>query len=426
MSDIEMKVLGEYIPGVKSSISLNKLKKFVNVPFYIPWYKSKESNKVFPLFMQEISDLNPKWNIPGLISRNPFFDHAQIKYFAAYKDDEPVGRIMAFIDHNYNKENNENTGWIGLFESIEDRYVAEQIIDNGVQYLNEKGCEKVNGPAKFNANGEIGLLIDGFEKKPYFMEPYNPPYYQKFFESFGFEKENDWYSMQTDEYLSNAYMKKSQAIIKRLLGTKRCHIKNGFNIRNINFKDMKKEIDIIKNLYNNAWSQGNHPQFVKMTDNEMYSLASGLKKIALEELIFIAEKDKKPIGVSVSLPNINEAIEEYDQSNYTRNSSMKPSRNFINYHDLKRDISIFSNIKKRFKEKGFQSMRILILGVEKEYRKSAIDARLYIETAKNALSYEIKQGSGSQLADTNLDITNPLFKIGKMAFTWRVYSKGLR
>jgi len=423
MSGIEVKELGEYIPKEKCTISLNKLKEFVNVPYYIPWYFSSESNKVFPLFLQEISDLNPtKWQIPGILTRNPFFDHTQIKYFAAYKNEQPVGRIMVYKDYKYNEFNGGDFGWFGLFESIDDKFVAKHLLETATEYLKQNGCKKVLGPAKFNANGEIGLLIEGFDKKPYFMEPYNTPYYHEFFESFGFEKENDWFSMHTNEELSKKYMEKIENLMKLTKGTKRDPLSNGFVIRNIDFKNIKNEIKIIKSLYNPIWNEGTHPQFVQMTDAEFNGLAAGIKTVALEDLIFIVEKEiesnqMKPIGVSVSVPNINEVINEYD----LKIKDYVPSKKFLNFKDLKRDISIFDNMNKCLKEKNFKSMRILILGVEKKYRLSGIDAWLYYETARKALSIGIKEASGSELADINFDITNPLFKMGEKAMTWRVY-----
>jgi hypothetical protein len=236
-------------------------------------------------------------------------------------------------------------------------------------------------------------------------------------------KENDWYSMHTNEELSRKYMEKIENLLKVLSGTRKDPLSNGFSIRNISFKNMKQEIETIKKLYNPVWGEGNHPQFVQMNDAEFNILAAGIKTIALEDLIFVVEKEGKPIGVSVSVPNINEVINEYDSDSKRKN--YLPSKNFFSIRDLKRDISIFSSIKQRLKEKKFEGMRILILGVEKQYRLSGIDARLYYETSKKALSIGIKEASGSELADINFDITNPLFKMGEKAMTWRVYSLNL-
>ncbi|MDD5659876.1 MAG: hypothetical protein PHR39_07710 [Actinomycetota bacterium] len=416
-----IKDLGEHIPGIKTRFSLNEIKEFVIVPYFIDWYKSRHSNKIFPIYLQEVSDLNPtNKQIPGILTKNPFFDHTQIKLFKIDSNNIPSGRIMAFIDFNYNKTHKQKVGWLGLFESVEDPYVAEALLETGINYLQKNGCTKIMGPAKFNANGEIGLLIDGFGKKTYFMEPYNAPYYREFFENYGFKKENDWFSVNTDTLISSNYMNKIENLMEKINGTVRNERLNGFNIRNINFKKIKNEIKIIKNLYNPIWSKGNHPQFTEMTDEEFNIMALGIKTIALKELIFIVEKNKIPVGISVSIPNINEIIEGYDNRN-----KQLPSKYFFSVKDLRRDIDIFSEIKRRVKMKKIDGIRILILGVDEKYRKIGIDSKLYYKTAQAAKAIGIKHASGSQLADINFDILNPLFKIGRISMTWRVYGLSL-
>ena len=64
-----------------------------------------------------------------------------------------------------------------------------------------------------------------------------------------------------------------------------------------------------------------------MTDDEFNVLCRGIRTIAIRDLIFIVEKNKVPIGVSVSLPNINEIIAEYDHSRRFDRGYM-PSYNF--------------------------------------------------------------------------------------------------
>jgi len=413
MTHTSVKELGEYIPGRFNSLNLNRIKQFVAVSYYIDWYDSPQSNKIFPLMLQELSDLNPtNYRIPPLISRNPYFDHTRIKYFIAYKGLKPAGRIAAFIDYNYDLK----TGWIGCFESVEDKDVAFMLFDAASSYLKANFCKTIIGPAKFNAGGEIGLLIDGFENKPYFMEPYNPPYYRDYFNQYGFVKENDWYSVSTDALLSKDYMDKISRITARILNSKRNEKFNGYKIRNIDFSNLGKEIEIIRELYNQVWNDGHHPQQVKMTNAEFKTLALGIKEIALEELIFIAEKDGLPVAVSVNLPDINEVIENHDSIRIHI-----PGNRFYTLRDIKRDIAIFLKIKEKLKQKSFTKTRLFILGIKKEYRKNGLDSRLYWTIAKTAISMGIIHGSASQLADINLDIINPIFKLGKIAMTWRVY-----
>lgn len=214
---------------------------------------------------------------------------------------------------------------------------------------------------------------------------------------------------------------------EKIAGTRReLSNSNGFVIRNVDFSNLGHEIKIIRELYNEIWNAGNHPQQTELTEKEFDVLAMGIRAIALEDLLFIVEKDKKPVGVSISLPDVNEIIDEYDSGHKNRNSTSNnyvPSSNFLNFKDLKRDIDIFNIVKSRLKLKKFYGTRILILGVKEEFRKTGIDSKLYFQTFKRGKELGFIHGSGSQLADINIDILNPLFKMGKLSMTWRVYSK---
>lgn len=418
--------------------TLDQLKQFSIVPFFIPWYKSQESNKVLPLYLNEIMDLNASERpLAKIIGNNPFFEHTDITYLIAKKDDTPVGRIAAFVDRRYNDENDESSGWIGLPEFTEDLYVGEHLIQSAIESLKKKGCKKVIGPAKFNANGEIGLLVEGFDKKPFFMEGYNAPYYQEYFENLGFKKENDWYSIQADvgegSKLRN-YMSKAESLIQHAKNSssERTRLLRDVNIRPISFADFKKEVGVLEELYNGEWGGGNHPQFVTMTHNEMDALASGIKTIALEELVLVAELDGKPIGISATVPNLNEVITSYDN----QRPGQVPSQRFLSVPDLKRDISILADTKARLSaaksrmyepernslKQAFDSYRVLILGVKKEYRQNGIEGLLTYNTFKNARKMGGKYGSFSLLADINSDIINMLLNTGDIAMTYRVYS----
>jgi len=416
MSEFHIKELGEYKPNYFNSLNLNKLKEFVIVPYFIDWYRSSHSNKIYPLFIHEIESLNPTFSrLPGILSRNPFFDHTQIKFFIAYSNGRPAGRIMSFIDYNYNKRHNFKSGWLGLFESIENKDLAFGLLDKAVDYLKKNGCGKIIGPAKFNAGGEIGLLVDGFENKPYFLEPYNAPYYKNIFEEYGLVKENDWYSVVTDSAASRNYMERIERVLLKI-SNKDNKTLNEINIRNVNFKDFGNETERIKELYNNIWDTGNHPQQVRMTDAEFNLQASGIKAISIEDLMFIIEKDNTPIGISINIPDINEVIEDFDSR-----WPYMPSKRFLNLRDFSRDIKIFNLIRKKLKTGGLARLRILMLGVKKEFRKTGIESKIFFKINKDAVDLGFKYASGSQMADINLDIINPIFRLGKVAFTWRVY-----
>lgn len=88
---------------------------------------------------------------------------------------------------------------------------------------------------------------------------------------------------------------------------------------------------------------------------------------------------------------------------------------------MARDIKIFNLVRKRLKTKGYTRFRSLILGIKKEYRRAGIESKVYSKINTDAVNLGFRYASGSQLADINLDIVNPISKLGRVAFTWRVY-----
>ncbi|BAL80671.1 N-acetyltransferase [Caldisericum exile] len=401
------------------NILLKDLKAFVSVPFFISWYRSAESKKVFPLLLQELQDLNPdrirlKKFLPGY---NPFFKHLDyLQYYLYEENGKPVGRVASLIDRNYKEKKYQGRiGIIGLFEA-ETREIGYKLLDEAIKDLKNEGCTKIIGPMRFNASGEAGLLIDGFEHTPMPMEPYNPPYYKEIFDQYG-EKENDWFSFIIDQEKASQYMERVTAILNNSLNIEEKLRKEGIVIRDANLKDYANEIEKIRKIYNAAWDTIEHPQFEKFSDEEFNYIAASLKQIALPELIYIVEENGNAIGVSVTIPNINEVIKEVDDKIFKK---FYPKSFPLSLSDTYRDLIIFREITRRLKSKKFKSARIFILGLLK--KRTGLDALLYKRTFDVGTSLGMEYASASQIADTNLNMTNPLMKMGTVGLTWRVYN----
>jgi len=86
---------------------------------------------------------------------------------------------------------------------------------------------------------------------------------------------------------------------------------------------------------------------------------------------------------------------------------------------LVRDMQILRLTKSKIRNQRFRSARVMILGTL--VKKIGLDALLYLKTYEIAKNRGIVIGSGSQIADTNLEMKNPLMKFGRVTLTWRVY-----
>ncbi len=403
-------------------LPITRLKKFVGVAWSIPFYSTAESRKVMPLLAVEMNDLNPDRNwwkkkFPGA---NPFFHHCSfLQYYVALKNGKPVGRIAAFIDRSYHEPMVQGEiGWIGLFESFDDDDVASVLLDAATADLQQNGAVKIIGPARFNANGEDGLLVDGFDKHPMVMEPYQPPYYRRFLERWGV-KENDWYAFRMTHQSASAYMKRLDDMRKRGQDLEQRLARQGVAVRSVKISDWKNEVARVKTIYNVAWDTRVHPQFEQFSEEEFDYLAAGLRMIVIEDLVFVVEDITKPdhpvIGMSVTLPDLNEVVEEYDRLH----AGYIPSHHIYGLSDLRRDLGIYRLLRSRVKNRQFRQCRVFVLGTTR--KKSGIDAVLYEKTYLAGLNMGVQFGSGSQVADTNPEIYTPLSRMGTADITWRVY-----
>lgn len=403
-------------------LPIGRLKEFVGIVWRIPFYSTADSHKAMPILAVEMNDLNPdrRWWKRRFPGANPFFHHCSfLQYYIAYRNGRSVGRLAAFIDRSYHETMvHGEVGWVGLFESFDDDETASALLEAATEDLQQAGAVKIIGPARFNANGEDGLLVEGFDKHPMVMEPYQPPYYTRFLEKWGV-KENDWYAFRITHESASPYMERLTRMRSRGQGLEQRLARQGIVARSVKIADWASEIARVKTVYNSAWDTSVHPQFERFSEEEFDYLAAGLRMIVIEDLIFVVEDTTKPdhpvVGMAVTLPDLNEAVEEYDRLH----TGYVPSRHIYGLSDIRRDLRIFRLLRSRVKRRDFKCARVFVLGTTR--RKSGIDAMLYEKTYLATIGMGVQLASGSQIADTNPEIYIPLSRMGSADITWRVY-----
>ena len=114
--------------------------------------------------------------------------------FVAYRGQEVCGRIAAILNQGHIVRFNERRGMFGFFDCIDDQEVANGLFDAVRQWFADQGIHRLRGPENPSMNYELGLLVDGFDSPPMFMMTYNPPYYARLIENYGFRKSQDLYA----------------------------------------------------------------------------------------------------------------------------------------------------------------------------------------------------------------------------------------
>ncbi|MBN2709140.1 MAG: hypothetical protein JXR46_08850 [Calditrichaceae bacterium] len=369
----------EIIP-VRNSKQLKHFLKF-------EWQINKDvKNWISPLYMERKKLLDTK--------RNPFFEHAEIEFFLAYKDEKLCGRIAAITNQNYNDFQGNKAGMWGFFECINDQEAANALFKAAADWLKSKGKDEMIGPMNPSTNDECGMLIDGFDTPPFLMMTHTLPYYPKLTEGFGNKKAKDLYAwLLTTETAIKSIPEKMVRVSEKILD------KYNIQIRNIRIKDIKNEIKLIKEVYNDAWSR--NWGFVPFTDVEIDKLAADLKTIADERMIFIAEKAGKPVGFCVSLPNLNEIMVKIP------NGRLLPTGIF----------------KLLFGLKKIKQVRVIILGVIKEIQSLGLSSVFFINTILNAKKYGYTGGELSWILEDNHAMNKVIEIVGSNIYkTYRIYT----
>jgi len=180
-------------------------------------------------------------------AKNLFFKKGEATRWILKNDSgELIGRIAAFIDREKAFTWDQPTGGLGFFECINDREAAFVLFDTAKKWLQEKGMEAMDGPVNFGENERYwGLLVDGFTH-PGFGMPYNPVYYQKFFEDYGFRIFYKQFSYHLD--ITKPFPERFWKIAEWVSQ------KPGYSFRHFRWSEQEKFIADMVQIYNDAWS----------------------------------------------------------------------------------------------------------------------------------------------------------------------------
>jgi len=266
-----------------------QLKQFITFPWKI--YRD-DPNWVPPLIFNQLQFFTP--------GRNPYFAHSKCQLFMAFRGAEPVGRISAHENNQHIRVHKDGAGFFGFFECIDDDTVGQALLDAASNWLRERGLKTMRGPLSFSVNDEAGLLIDAFDEPPLIRMTYNPPYYAGLIEGYGLQKIQDLYAYAMFE--SDGLSESVRGIADAALEDPK------LAVRTINERDFKNEMEKIRKIYAEAWSE--NWGAVPLTDDEFDRIVGELKLITDRDLFFIAEYDGEPAGMSLVLSDVNEALKK--------------------------------------------------------------------------------------------------------------------
>jgi len=370
--------------------------------------ENKAERKKFIDLAWALNKSDPAWVPPLRVSvednlatqKNPFYKHARISCWNAYRSSgEHVGRIAAVVDDRHNEFHQEKTGFWGFFECVNDPIVSRELFDIAETWLKEQGMKVARGPANPSMNHECGLVINAFEHAPYVMMTHNPAYYVDLVEKQNYLKAKDLFAFDMNPNEFDPRVKRIAAKVKE---------KGRVQIRPINMKNFQAEVQIIREIYNSAWEK--NWGFVPMDEAEFKHLAKQLKSVIWPEFCQLGFVDGKPIGFSLSLPDLNQVLTGIP------NGRLLP-------------FSIFKLLSgMRPKAGKINRVRVITLGVVPEMRASGLASVFYVEAYEQAVKMKMTgQSEMSWILEDNKEMISAITAFAKKPpyKTFRLYDKAL-
>ncbi|MCL4442092.1 MAG: hypothetical protein M1609_16340, partial [Firmicutes bacterium] len=159
------------------------------------------------------------------------------------------------------------------------------------QWLLGNGCSKMIGPATFNTNQKVGVLVEGQHRSPQPMLSHNPPHYNLLLEKAGLVKHTD--------LLTFTWVKEMNVPEKITRAAESVRIAVNASIRRINPLNIRFEAALVRDLFNGSMSA--NWGFIPLTFDEAAAMLDYCSMFADPDLIITVWYTGQP-GILGVLP----------------------------------------------------------------------------------------------------------------------------
>jgi len=348
-----------YRTEIRSVATSREMKRFINFQFHL--YRGNR-NWCPPLKQDELRTLSKE--------KNPAFEFCEARYWMAYQDGKPVGRIAGIINHREAEIWQAKLVRFGWFDFIDDRAISQALIAAVAEWGKSKGMNGIHGPLGFNDMDPEGMLIEGFEEPSGMAAIYNYPYYVTHMEAMGFRKAADWVQLEIQvpgkvpekiERMSRIVLNKYRLRMLRAGSSKALHpyAAKLFRMYNEAFRHLYGFIPLSERqitFYTDQYFSFIHPDFVSLV---------------------LDEKDEV-VGFGVTMPSLGKALQK-------ANGSLLP---FGFIHLLKA-------------LKVNEAVHMYLVGVRPDYQEKGVLALVYHELTKTYIAKGIRVARTHALLETN-------------------------
>jgi len=372
---------GLRIQKIKNSKELGNFiklpaKLYQNDPRWVP-----------PLYVDEYQFHDPK--------KNPAFACSIVERWIAYKNDEPVGRIMGIIHQEYNRRHEEKTARFFQMDCMNDLEVASLLIQTVEEWTIENGMNQLIGPFGFSDKDPQGFQIEGLEHLPVIATPAHPAYLPAMLETLGYGKYLDCvsYRIPVPAALPPLY----ERVLKRVEQNRQIHLLE-FESRTALKPYVVPVFQLINETYTPLFG------FIPMSEAEINKMAKQYLPILNPAFVKAMVDDKgQLLSFVVAMPDMSKGLQ-------------KAKGKLFPFGLL----YIFSAIRRS------KQLNLLLGAVKENYRGKGLDVYMAMALIKTASAKGLTHMDSHLILETNRTMRAECEKLdGELYKRFRVFVKQL-
>ena len=314
---------------------------------------------------------------------NAAFEFCEAEYFLAYKDNVPVGRVAAILNHKANKAWDVNQVRFGWFDFIDDIEVSKALLDAVITFGKQRGVNQIVGPLGFTDFDPEGMLVDGFDRISTMALIYNHPYYPEHMKKLGYTKETGWveYRLTLPDEVPERHLKVAEFVTDRY----------GLRVVKKTKKQVYKErygqkiFNLINETYCHLYG------FSLLSEKQIDQFVDTyLGVIDMQMLSFVEDREGNLIAAGLTMPSIAETLQKC-------NGEIVP---FGWYHLLK-----------TMYWKRPDTLELLLIGVKPEWQSKGVNSLIFVDLLQRY------KAMGFKYAETNANLESNT----KVQAMWSVF-----
>ncbi len=251
--------------------------------------------------------VNPRWVEPVHAEirmtfdrrRAPFLRNNVVQPFVAFRNGEPVGRIVATIDAAHQKKFGDACGFFGFVDAVDDHAVFAALFAEAERFLRERSMRLARGPFSLTINHESGLLVNGFDQPHVVRTNHSPPHYARNIESLGYTKAMDLLAY-TCRVAESDFPERFARLAAGRGAPKIEYV-------SLSVRNWGRDFARLLALYNDAWSD--NAWSTPLVEEEAKLISRLTLPVCHPRWIRIATYKGEDVAVGAQIPDANEALQ---------------------------------------------------------------------------------------------------------------------